>query len=636
MHPSLRLSNLSRLPESIRPLATRAASGSLPDILALRSAITALAPELQVYAVCAYHAALNPLPIDTLRVLDSDASVLKYRITVLSMTIECLFSFEYARTSKVVLGPVFALVWRRIWLWIEFFDGLRDNMPTGLDLAPVYGALGRAVEISYGVESRETVLSTPGFLRTLGRAWAFIPQIGYRPFFLVFMDLEDPKRAADVDEFIDGVGGVEQAANLIFTTLSSLLPQNDDADINCASDLATLYGISSVFLGHATERDALADALYKTKIVTVCTRLSLVVGRQSLAKKPPTPSGLHSMLFTAILDAFVGPDWQKRFAEAVQAGLFDATILFSRAAEDAEVHIKGKLLPLLEKYLPRATTFHSILIPLRDVLPPFFDAELRCPAADEELQRRVTDAWKAFVVLAKDQLHTLELYENRQLTNLRGCAYPECAKVLQKSAVKRCSGCTVSFYCSSDCQKRHWRTGHRAVCAILHDHHAGKPAGYSKKDIRFIHALLNSFARRVSPETVAFGLFSILNGDLSEVTFLQFDFSDGPPKIEMGIQAGLRCPVHAGCSSDQMITYEIDRAVRSGGRMFMHLIRLPYDVVSHGVFMWHLSDGGLYQGVLSLVKAAQKRANGAQVDPSEYQVELRELADKFKNVLSTH
>lgn len=49
----------------------------------------------------------------------------------------------------------------------------------------------------------------------------------------------------------------------------------------------------------------------------------------------------------------------------------------------------------------------------------------------------------------------------------RPASKPECSSCGAPSAAQTCSGCLTASYCSRDCQKGHWKCGHKQQCAGL-------------------------------------------------------------------------------------------------------------------------------------------------------------------------
>ncbi len=57
------------------------------------------------------------------------------------------------------------------------------------------------------------------------------------------------------------------------------------------------------------------------------------------------------------------------------------------------------------------------------------------------------------------------------LPRLRVCGGPGCANFAGPCEgalpLKQCGGCRAARYCGADCQRAHWREGHRAECRAL-------------------------------------------------------------------------------------------------------------------------------------------------------------------------
>jgi hypothetical protein len=60
---------------------------------------------------------------------------------------------------------------------------------------------------------------------------------------------------------------------------------------------------------------------------------------------------------------------------------------------------------------------------------------------------------------------------NEALRRLPGCSNPGCTNTSSDSEatlpLSLCSGCGTVAYCGRDCQRGHWRTGHKEACAAL-------------------------------------------------------------------------------------------------------------------------------------------------------------------------
>ncbi len=66
---------------------------------------------------------------------------------------------------------------------------------------------------------------------------------------------------------------------------------------------------------------------------------------------------------------------------------------------------------------------------------------------------------------------TLQPCRQGALPRLRVCGNPRCSNFAEESEgalpFKQCGGCRAVRYCGADCQRAHWREGHRAECKLL-------------------------------------------------------------------------------------------------------------------------------------------------------------------------
>ncbi|KAJ7764510.1 hypothetical protein DFH07DRAFT_811477 [Mycena maculata] len=66
------------------------------------------------------------------------------------------------------------------------------------------------------------------------------------------------------------------------------------------------------------------------------------------------------------------------------------------------------------------------------------------------------------------------------------CQNPDCRKIDAENNFSSCSSCFATSYCSSDCQKTHWKSGHRVDCKSLKElRQQGKSSPISPEDYDF-------------------------------------------------------------------------------------------------------------------------------------------------------
>ena len=59
--------------------------------------------------------------------------------------------------------------------------------------------------------------------------------------------------------------------------------------------------------------------------------------------------------------------------------------------------------------------------------------------------------------------------KQENLTKICSCCFAERKKGLENmntTKLWKCYNCTVSHYCSEECQKKHWKEGHREKCSV--------------------------------------------------------------------------------------------------------------------------------------------------------------------------
>lgn len=79
-------------------------------------------------------------------------------------------------------------------------------------------------------------------------------------------------------------------------------------------------------------------------------------------------------------------------------------------------------------------------------------ADVNLPDATGLTPRKMIEASPAFLLALRGVRREQAAHSN------------PCANCDQPAAPKICSACRAAFYCSMECQKRHWKKGHRAVC----------------------------------------------------------------------------------------------------------------------------------------------------------------------------
>ncbi|KAJ7166256.1 hypothetical protein C8R46DRAFT_1220000 [Mycena filopes] len=132
MHPSLQLSNLWKLPLTLRTRATTAAHGSLEALLALLSDLPQLSRMYLHFLLPVFYAIRDPAEIPTIldRLLSSTSEAefgtIRHQAARVLAGLRGLATVGLARS---ILTEAFSELWFRCWQWIDFLHIHEDHLP---------------------------------------------------------------------------------------------------------------------------------------------------------------------------------------------------------------------------------------------------------------------------------------------------------------------------------------------------------------------------------------------------------------------------------------------------------------------------------------------------------------------------
>ncbi|KAJ7211775.1 hypothetical protein GGX14DRAFT_623535 [Mycena pura] len=179
MHPSLKLSNLFRLPEYLKQRANSAAQGSFEDMLYLVEELSNQPESIRRLMTPVFYGTLDPADVAALHQLDSlDTDGLAALIA-----------------DRSVPREAYHDLWSRIWDWITFLDAFREHLRF---TDPLWLLIG----------------STPGVWVVIARAWGMLLHAedipGLNGISVVLASVKagyDCTGIATLDDLISGAGG---------------------------------------------------------------------------------------------------------------------------------------------------------------------------------------------------------------------------------------------------------------------------------------------------------------------------------------------------------------------------------------------------------------------------------------------
>nr|GAT43442.1 predicted protein [Mycena chlorophos] len=192
-----------------------------------------------------------------------------------------------------------------------------------------------------------------------------------------------------------------------------------------------------------------ADAILAQHAVRSVTRI--LVALTSTTYDETTATGIAQAIASALAflsTAFPSTDGYAWVTHAIQIGLLPAMLRAQQWMGDLpEDRDAAESIKMLLRTFSLYTPFASVLRPL--VLSLSHCTELGGFQDEQELY---------------EQLQELVRERSTQIDTDMRCQNPECRKIDSNNDFLSCSGCFTVQYCSSECQKAHWKSAHRAEC----------------------------------------------------------------------------------------------------------------------------------------------------------------------------
>ncbi|KAJ7218347.1 hypothetical protein GGX14DRAFT_436849, partial [Mycena pura] len=622
MHPSLRATNLLKLPESLRKRADAAVRGSLADTLFLTNAIDRLPENTSRLLIPVFYAVLDTGDIaQLLQFESSDVGSVTNRILRVLPVFE---AFHALVSANVVFTESIFDLWPRIWAWADCIDSLRDHLPFTSPFSHVYSAIAglfvallRRNTTSSAIKA--LVSRTSGVHVLLARAWAYL--LRAKENFHGLCQISEFLRLTlhhshDITSFLEelalGAGGSRtDLAALIVSHLHHVCPRPDSPITN---DTLKMLPGAITLTSHATTSVQLRRALWEQGIVPALTIISSAMSLSALAIATSLPGAVLRVL----TGNFLFQPAQRRIVEALRAGLLPALFFFAFKSEDEL--IKADVLQMLEKDLPSATCFFTVLAQLRLSLDDVRDLD---PATHFGRWDYV-DHWRRFVELVEHRLKVVEIYKTGRLTALRACDSLQCGEIRDKRQLKRCNGCRTAYYCSPSCQKNDWRNGHRTSCRKLRARYDADVINFSDKDRSFLRALLNcDYA--ACRENITLRVLSSMCTYSSQIPLVVFDYSRGQCEISVD---------RVKTAEENYLPMETQRVRQGCGRNALHFMRI-YKEIAMRVMPLRSGSARLYEGLRQIVdEMPPESADGPPVDMEKYRAVVRRLLESER--LQTH
>ncbi|KAJ6468149.1 hypothetical protein C8R47DRAFT_1223434 [Mycena vitilis] len=565
MHPALQLSNVNRLPFSIRRAANLACSPncSPADVRRVCLYLATITVEQEVYALPVFFYNLDPTGIPT---SDNDIETLSpgtmATIDRAMIALQALYTTRFPNAVGVDL-------WPRIWLWVRFVSLHPDLplIPAVTERELCVDLVVFAATLTDHLATTVLIKSTPGFWFMLGKAWAGIVELPNAPKrtiglsalhnFIKEPEVAEPHNLADI---IGGAGGtLQDLSRLVIRFINTLLPSStatmDVMNMRLLGGVLrfihTLEPLLDIMEGADLPLGPLGLALASQDIVPSLTRAACAVSERAIEMLPNILFILGKVLIHTATYAGV--------PQAIENDILRALVF---GAQDPPSFPSVQL--FVCAVLPQFFIYRSVIA----VLGPALDRVAPLVATAAFQQSEIYPEWENAMAAARERLDILR--SATAAPALRACDNIECLAIRAKSSFKRCSGCWVFYYCSSRCQKVDWgKGGHREVCAAYGTLCFSEASDdLTTRDRAFFRAIMQHDYQKSKPRILPKEL-SFRHLYPTEEYLVLYDYTEGAVKItpqRLNSEA-----THKLLNGPEWMDI-VSRVAQSGGRMRLHVM----------------------------------------------------------------
>ncbi|KAF8207807.1 hypothetical protein K438DRAFT_1814314 [Mycena galopus ATCC 62051] len=580
LYPGLRLQALSRVPGSIRRIATAAAHGSLESLCYLQSFTNG--PQIELYLPVIY-ANLDPAAIPNPDRVEGPPGPYLDENAV-SAIIRAFISLLAISDNPLPRNDAMPQLWPRCWAWIQFLDLHYYSIPLSLNRRQIpfippdldrgeqnnRVAYVRIVDaFNYHPEAGMAIDLTPGVRVLVAQVWrtllrhaqiyggatglscvcGFLSEKEPLNFQSAHPPTVQPHHRTHIEELAEGAGGgMDELATLVVEQISFVPADSADWILPMYQTLAFIR--DSKFRGLLWEEEFRFSGLVKALIdaipAVVVTDVNYI-------------EDILYMCFDTL-------DWMifsnlDCLSSALRNGLLSAIA----ACGKADIVVEP-LRCILTHHLPACTIHYYVLLRMRA-----FSTEARSavPGASS-----MFGDWMSLFDLVDERAVLLDFYDLGEPSMVsRACDNLECCAIKGKRALKRCGRCRKQYYCSELCQAADWRTGgHRGACALLIRRHKGAslylPQHLRTRGRDFIRAILHHDYLK-HKHHILLSQIKFLVAHPDQPNYVGFNYTKGRVKIDVYPTVGdVNSPW--GVGNDVHDEREVERAQRSGGRYTLH------------------------------------------------------------------
>ncbi|KAJ7504782.1 hypothetical protein B0H11DRAFT_2273314 [Mycena galericulata] len=568
MHHALRKSSLNKLPASFRRIAIAVLASNLSEesIQHFASFLDTLSEDSLADFLPVHYTLLDPARIPTANQLDSCPEDVIRTVALALLSLEAVFAAK--TTTPPEAGPD---LWPRVWRWVEFMLTYREYLGSWIHFPSedefCRGFIRFSQHMCSHIPNEPLIVSTPGFPAVAARVWASIlqddrltgddgPRLSIPLWFLTHT-------GPFVDDMIEGAGGsMDDLARLMVLQLEFLVTVPDIMLIQLLEFVLNIVALTDR-IGQKDEPDPNPKRLCLAMVSHGFIKILTIITHQLSEISDPDPGRVIDKCLHLLTVVFQTERGNAALRVALKNGLIGTIV--TCAQRPFSNAINHTLHFLLVHILPPATVYYRVLV---DIAPGYFGAAGNIPP-DMFHRADVFEAWTKFMQLVSARLGILRVFDVNQHISRRACDNVDCGRILKETDLKCCAGCREALYCSRECQRIDWDSGHRESCMLYLSRHEVIRPLYTSRECAFFRALLSleyesSRARiylefvkawAAKPDAEFFALYDYKNFRL-QVTLHEITADSDDDE------------------SSRYWAYMIARAARSAGRMTLNIMRM--------------------------------------------------------------
>ncbi|KAJ7159375.1 hypothetical protein C8R43DRAFT_994521 [Mycena crocata] len=583
LHRSLKLHILSTLPVSIRRIASRAATGSVADLLRLKDLIEDIPNDQTEALLPVFYTNLDPERIPHVQELDTLPADVQLSVAAAWLSLKGI--------SSVYSISVHALpdLWSRYWLWIRFFVASDFTLTFRIPSIPEVDAEESREEICFDLveflsrmkhhpAATGVMISMPDFAFVMAKTWATVSDLDDGPTAIfayeilarfLFAEVKTPS-VNFIDQLIVGAGGSCNAlASLVRDFIRRFIPDREqpvskDTIYFLGTLIDFIVDMEDTMLSRAAASPSMGPLFIQLLAIGFITSLTRVVYVLAHSSRTAASPVLRNSL--ALLCRFLSTSSDHELvASAIDAGLVHSIVACALAGRS-----HPQLDSLLDDILPPSLAYYSTLDSLEGAMAAVQEALANEAMSSEWLDEK----WGPFQAVADERLEIMKHFHNRMVESWKACDNVECGKVMEHLNFRRCSACRNFYYCSLACQKVDWREGgHREICTTEDSFRLGENQNFSTRERTFFRDVLLTWDYEMLARTVIYPqkvLFMARHPGTPYFTL--FDYTHGRVRLEVLALDGELALREFGQNAEWR--HDVVRAGRSQGRMQLDVMAI--------------------------------------------------------------